>query len=281
MTSAVVLAGGRSSRMGAPKAELAWRGSTMLRHVVAVVGRVVDGPVAVVGAPGQVLPDLGPRVRVLEDAQEGLGPMQGLAVGLAGLAEDSETAFVCSTDLPFLHSDFVRVVLQAFTDDVDVVLPRVHGYRQPLAAGYRTNLAPLVEKLLAEGRLRPAHLFEECRVVTLGEERLLADKRLARVDPELESVVNINAPEDYDAALAHPLPAVSVELYGVLARRRPGAAAQQQLRAGTVAEAAAQVGLSLDGHVLAAINGDQIHGDGSVPVLPGDTVSFISADAGG
>lgn len=269
--------------MGTPKALLDWRGSTLLRHVVGVVGRAVDGPVAVVRAPGQELPDLGPRVRVLEDEQEGLGPMQGIAVGLAGVAEDAETAFVCSTDLPFLHADFVRVVLSGFDSDArpDVVLPFVGGYRQPLAAGYRTNLAPLVEKLLGAGRLRPAHLFEECRVVTLEAEHLLADRRLARVDPELESIVNVNAPEDYRAALARPAPEVGVELYGVLARRRPGTATKQLLRAATVADAARQVGLELDGHVLAAINGDQIHGDGDLPVLTGDILSFISADAGG
>lgn len=283
MTSAVVLTGGRSSRMGTPKGELAWRGSTLLRHVVGVVGRAVEGPVAVVRAPGQDLPDLGPRVRVLEDEEEGLGPMQGLAVGLAALVDEAETAFVCSTDLPFLHSDFARVVMNGFTDDShpDVVLPHVRGYRQPLTAGYRTSLAPLVAKLLEAGRRRPAHLFAECRVLTLDDQQMLADRRLARVDPELESVFNVNTRDDYVAALAHPLPEATVELYGVLARRQPGTATRQRLRAATVADAAAQVGLALDGHVLAAINGDQIHGDGSIPVLPGDVIAFISADAGG
>jgi len=61
-TAGVVLAGGRSSRMGAPKAALDWHGSTLLRRTVSVVARAVTGPVLVVRAPGQPLPDLPPGV---------------------------------------------------------------------------------------------------------------------------------------------------------------------------------------------------------------------------
>src|SRR5262245_43645361 len=147
----VVLAGGRSSRMGTPKAALEWHGSTLLRHVTGVVDRAVDGPVIVVRAPGQDLPDLDEHVRGEEDPHEGRGPMQGIAVGLSAAAASSELAFVCSTDLPFLHSAFVRAVMRAFEAAdtagarTDVVLPFVRGYRQPMAAGYRTDLAPRVQ----------------------------------------------------------------------------------------------------------------------------------------
>lgn len=54
-----------------------------------------------------------------------------------------------------------------------------------------------------------------------------------------------------------------------------------RVRATTIGAAAEQVGLARDGHVLAAINGDQIRGDAESPLEAGDTVSFISADAGG
>lgn len=287
----VVLAGGRSSRMGSPKAALEWHGSTLLRHVSGVLQRAVDGPVIVVRAPGQQLPDLDPRVLVRDDPEEGWGPMQGLAVGLSAAAEQgAEVAFVCSTDLPFLHAAFVRAVLRGFDSPVggddpvdqlspDVVLPFVRGYRQPMAGGYRTDLVPRIEKLLEARRLRPAHLFEECVVRQLDDERLLADASLARLDPELESVVNVNEPDDYRAARSRPAPEVVVERYGVLATK--GERGPRRVRASNLASAAEQVGLALDGHVLAAINGDQIRGDGSLPLLAGDTVSFISADAGG
>ncbi|MBA2767772.1 MAG: MoaD/ThiS family protein [Sporichthyaceae bacterium] len=53
------------------------------------------------------------------------------------------------------------------------------------------------------------------------------------------------------------------------------------MRAATLAEAAATVSLRLGQHVLAALNGDQVTRDGHLPLLTGDTVAFISADAGG
>lgn len=275
--------------MGTAKAALEWHGSTLLRHVTGVVDRAVDGRVIVVRAPGQELPELDPKVVVCDDLEEGLGPMQGLAVGLAAAAETAETAFVCSTDLPFLHAAFVRAVLRGFEPDSktpesegppDVVLPFVRGYRQPMAAGYRTDLVSRINKLLEAQRLRPAHLFEECNVRQLDDAALLADPRLASADPNLDSVVNVNEPEDYRAARSRPAPEVVVERYGVLATSG-GGRGPLKIRAASIGAAAEQVGLAFDGHIVAAINGDQIRDDGQMPLLAGDTVSFISADAGG
>src|SRR5262245_24146987 len=123
MAAGVVLAGGRSTRMGAAKAGLEWHGSTLLFRAAAVLSRAVDGPVVVVAAPGQELPPLPAGVAVAEDPVEGRGPMQGLAVGLAAVAAAAPAAFVCSTDLPFLHPAYVRRVVRGLTGDVDVVLP--------------------------------------------------------------------------------------------------------------------------------------------------------------
>ncbi|WP_214365247.1 NTP transferase domain-containing protein [Pseudonocardia sp. H11422] len=280
----IVLAGGRSSRMGAPKAALEWHGSTLLRRTVALLSRTVDGPVVVVRAPGQDLPALPARVEVVEDPVEGLGPMQGIATGLAAVAGRAPIAFVCSTDLPFLHPAFVRRVLRGLADTdigpaVDVVLPVARGFPQPLAAAYRTALAELVAELVADGRLRPAMLFQKCRVARPDDAELLADAGLARLDPELDSLVNVNAPEDYDAARRRPAPEITVQRYGALAGG--GHHGPQLVRAGTLAAAADAAGLVLDRHVVAALNGDQISHDAELPLVAGDVVAFLSADAGG
>lgn len=188
--------------MGEPKAGLDWHGSTLLHRTVTVLRQAVDGPVVVVKAPGQELPaELG-EVTVVEDPVEGLGPMQGLAAGLAAVREHAEVAFVAATDLPFLHPAFVRRILNALPDGADVALPVARGFRQPLAAAYRTSLVTLVARLLAEGNLKLGMLFAHCRVVALDEQSLLDDETLAEHDPTLKSVVNVNTPEDYRAALA-------------------------------------------------------------------------------
>jgi molybdenum cofactor guanylyltransferase len=275
----IVLVGGRSTRMGRPKAALEWHGSTLLHRVAGIVGRAVDGPVVVVRAPGQELPSLPPGVRVVDDAHEGRGPLQGLAAGLAALADDAELAYVSSTDVPLLHPAFVaRVLAAGEREDVDVALPVAQGFRHPLAAAYRTSLLAEVEELIAGDRMRPAFLFERCRVRELDERELLRDGKLARADPELLSLLNVNNPDEYDRARARPAPSVTVRRFGTLAasNREPLA-----LRAATLAAAAAAAGVALDRHVVAALNGDQISRDPELPLAAGDTVAFLAADAGG
>src|SRR6266851_391570 len=128
----IVLAGGRSSRMGTPKAALEWHGSTLLRRTTSILARVTGGPVVVVAAARQALPDLPGTVEVVRDPREGLGPLQGIAAGLAAVGDRAPCAFICSTDLPFLHPAFVRRVLCAVGgltgagQDADVALPLAH-----------------------------------------------------------------------------------------------------------------------------------------------------------
>src|SRR6185437_13909438 len=190
----IVLAGGRSSRMGTPKAALEWHGSTLLRRTVGILARVSDGPVVVVRASGQDLPELPEGTLVADDPREGKGPVQGIAAGLAALSGRAEVAFISSTDMPFLHPAFIRRVLGAVEEShrTDVALPVARGYRQPLAAAYRVTLAEAAERLVKQDRLRPAFLFAECQVETLDDATLKRDPVLAALDPDLDSVLNVN-----------------------------------------------------------------------------------------
>lgn len=248
MAGAVVLAGGRSSRMGRSKADLEWHGSTLLRRVVGLAARGARGPVVVVRAPGQLLPALPAGVAVVEDQVSDRGPLQGLAAGLAALQDRTEAAFVCATDLPFLHPAYVRRVLEGL-GGADVALPTVHGFRQPLAASYRTSLATRVAELLEAGSTRPADLLAACDVVALDEAFLLADPELVVVDPSLDSVRGVNDVAAYDEARARPAPQVEVLLPDGTVR---------PVRAATLGAAAAAAGVDV---------GDQ---DPSTPLAEGD-----------
>ena len=265
--------------MGSPKAALDWHGSTLLRRVTGIVGRVVTGPVVVVSAPGQSLPELAPSVEVVTDAREGRGPLQGLAAGLAAIGDRAQSAYVSSTDVPLLHPRFVEHVLRRLGDDVDVVLPEIGGYRQPLSAAYRVSLLSTVQELIAADKMRPAFLFERCRVLHLSAEAMLADPALAKLDPRLESVSNLNEPADYERARALPPPDIEIRRFGPLAR--PDTPRLTTVPAWSLGEAAAKVGLALDEHVVAALNGDQITRDPQLPLVAGDAVALMAADAGG
>ena len=264
--------------MGTPKAALEWHGSTLLRRTVGIVARAAGGPVVVVRASGQELPALPRGTIVVDDPRAGQGPVQGIAAGLAALGGQAQTAFVTSTDLPFLHPAFISRVLGVLgaPDGPDVVLPVARGYRQPLAAGYRTSLAATADRLVREDRLRPAFLFAECSVAGLDAAALLADPVLAALDPDLDSVLNLNTPDDYQAARQRPAPEVTVWLAGDLAKGGRTAGPHQALAA-TVGAAAAAVGLPFGRQVTAALGGGQIIRDPQAPLAAGDTVTFSPA----
>jgi molybdenum cofactor guanylyltransferase len=268
--------------MGTPKAALEWHGSTLLYRTIGIVARAANGPVVVVRAAGQELPDLPKGTLVADDPREGKGPVQGIAAGLSALSGLADAAFVSSTDMPFLHPAFIRRVLRVLDEqpNSDVALPVARGYPQPLAAGYRVSLAETAERLVKEDRLRPAFLFDECQVERLDDAALKQDPVLAALDPDLDSLINVNEPADYQAARARPAPEVTVQLFGTLAGGSRGRG-PWVVRAASLGTAAAAVDLALDRHVTAALNGDQITREGATPLATGDTVYFMSADAGG
>lgn len=212
--AAVVLAGGRSRRMGRDKADLPWAGTTMLGAVLEVLASAVDGALVVVGPADRprALPPLPPavaaRVVLVADPVADRGPLQGLATGLrAAAGAGAPRAFVASVDLPRLHTAYVRAVLAALDgpdapEGTEAALPVVDGHRQPLAAAYATVLGDRAATLLASGARRPGDLFAVSRVRELTAGTLLADPALAAVDPQLTAVRDVDTPADLHALTA-------------------------------------------------------------------------------
>jgi molybdopterin-guanine dinucleotide biosynthesis protein A len=187
--SAIVLAGGRSSRMGTPKALLLFDGRPLIAHLVAAL-RTRFEEVVVVASPALALPAL--PARVVRDDVEYQGPVGGLVYGLRAVTHD--LAFVSSCDAPFLNLDLVSCFLSR-AEGHDVVVGRWQGRLQPLHAVYRASVLPQLEQQLARGELRPVSLFDRVRTLVLGEDEI----RL--IDPEGMSFLNMNTPEDYAQAL--------------------------------------------------------------------------------
>ncbi|MEA2154024.1 MAG: molybdenum cofactor guanylyltransferase [Solirubrobacteraceae bacterium] len=266
-TAAIVLAGGRSTRMGTPKGALEWHGSTLLRHATGIVARVVDGPVVVVRAAGQELPALAAGVEVAQDAREGRGPLEAIAAGLAAVGGRAQAVYVTGVDAPFLHPAFVRRVLELLGPHDDVALPRADGFAQPLAAAYRATVdAPLSALLREDRHLGTAALMRRCRVHELGAEKLLADPVLAALDPGLLSLRNVNEPGEYEAARAQPAPLVTVDVDG---------SGPRSLRAATLAGAALAAHIALLDGVRADVNGRAV-ADPLEPLATGDLVELRS-----
>jgi molybdenum cofactor guanylyltransferase len=189
----IILCGGRSSRMGLPKWSLPFGPETMLERIVRLLGEVCS-TLVVVAAADQELPGLPDGVIVARDRREGRGPLEGLSAGLAALPDNVEAAYVTSCDVPLLAPAFVRRMFELLEDHAAAV-PVGDGFLHPLSAVYRRSLLAVIDELLASDRLRPSLLFD------LVSTRRVNPRELVDVDPELDTLKNLNHPADYLAAL--------------------------------------------------------------------------------
>ncbi len=249
--AAIVLAGGRSRRMGADKAALAWHGGALVHRVCGLLARVAD-PVVVVRAARQRLPELPPGIETVVDGRPDRGPLEGMAAGFRALAGRRDVAFVCATDLPFLHPAFV-CALAARLADCDVAVAAGEGHTHHLTAVYRTSLLPAIEAQLAADRLRVGLLLERARVARVSLAEL----------PHPESVDGLNDSVALAAARGAPEPRVEVS---------PAGGDPVAVRASSLGRALAGV---LDGGPPPArvrLNGRAIPADPRLPLADGDRV---------
>jgi molybdopterin-guanine dinucleotide biosynthesis protein A len=191
--AAVLLVGGRSSRMGSPKAALLFDGEPLLVHLVRRLSAVFP-EVVVVRAPGQELPlPSDTSAKVVEDAVTDQGPVAGICAGLAAVRRS--LAFVVTCDVPFLDPR-LGAWMVSLADGFDVVVPVWEGRLNPLQAVYRTRVQPLLEEQLAQGRRRPVDLYDRVPV------RKVSEAEIRERDPEGRSFLNMNTPDEYEQALA-------------------------------------------------------------------------------
>ena len=184
--SALVLAGGRGTRMGgAAKHELVVEGETIFARLVKVLAPrveeiVVSSAIDVAG------------FRTVRDRVVDAGPLAGIAAGLAAAA--TPWVVVVAGDMPHVSGAVVDAMLAKLDDAaVDAVGVRVGGEPQPLLCVLaRGAVLAVVEGMLARGSYKASRLLtdEGLRVAWLEEAELRA------IDPELRALRNINTPSD-------------------------------------------------------------------------------------
>lgn len=189
LTTAVVLAGGESHRMGRDKASLPFGAETMLERVVRLVRNEVDR-VIVAGRTGQTVPD---GVALVTDKEEGLGPLPALAEALESV--DTPLTLVLACDMPLLKPAVVRRLI-ALVDSVEAVAPSVDGHLMTTCAVMRTARAK-------EAAARSAASDERSLQALLRrlDPRVVPEKDLRDVDPGMLSFVACNTLADYRRAL--------------------------------------------------------------------------------
>ena len=170
-SGAILLAGGRSSRMGKDKASLEINKQTLLERLLLVLRPITD-EVVVIRGPGQSLPKISKEletwIKVGCDSVGGRGPLQGIVDALPLLSKETEKIFIITCDLPYLTSEWLQMLYDVMTDDYDIVCTEENNITNPLLGIYRRSVLEPAAKILSSGKRRPFLLWEGWRMASLS-----------------------------------------------------------------------------------------------------------------
>ena len=169
---------------GRQKAFLTFEGRRIIDRQLDVLGSIF-GEIWIGANDPSEFHDLG--LPVVPDAIPNAGPLGGLLAVLE--ASFAPRVFVVACDMPFLVADAVRLVAH-YPDDAAVVLPIIDHKPEPMFARYAKSAAPAIQIRLAAGDRKVTAFHADVSVRAITEEALRA------VDPTLQSLINVNRPED-------------------------------------------------------------------------------------
>jgi molybdopterin-guanine dinucleotide biosynthesis protein A len=188
--AALILAGGKSSRLGRDKAQLPLGNTTVIEFLIARLRQACE-EVIVVTRPEQPYPNIG--ARVVFDVMPGKFSLGGLYSGL--LQSPAQANFVCACDMPLILPPLVAKLFERL-EDFDVVVPRRDGQVEPLCAVYTKVCLPVIHARLLAGDLRMSGWLESVRT------RFVEKDELRELDARLQSFFNLNTEADYQQVLA-------------------------------------------------------------------------------
>lgn len=181
---AIILAGGKSSRIGQNKAFLKFANSTLIEHLIDKMQEITKEIVLVTNQP-ELYADF--QVKCITDEIKGKGPLGGLHAGLK--SSKAWLNFVVACDMPFINPELISYMFE-YTKGYDVVVPYVNNKLEPLHAIYSKQCIIPIEKCLVNDQRKLISFYAQVRVKYLTE-RYLSHFNLAQV------FYNINTPDDY------------------------------------------------------------------------------------
>lgn len=188
------MAGGKSSRMGENKAFVLLQGRPLIEHILARVAQVpgVDETILITNQPEQyahlhlpAYPDLIPNK----------GALGGVLTALHYSRSDAVLVVAC--DMPFIDPALLQYMASLRAEPsgpYDVIAPRVGDLPQGTLAIYAKTCIPTIRQRIAEGRLKLFGFYDLVKV------RYLDEAETQRIDPQGLSFLNINTPDELDAA---------------------------------------------------------------------------------
>lgn len=190
--SCIILAGGKSTRLGRNKVVENIGSKSLLERVVSCLSSLKSAIIIIIARESS-LPKLTdyPGLKIIQDIYPGKGTIGGIYSGLAA----SETFYnlIVACDMPFLNLKLIRYMITQ-AEDFDVVIPKTNNHvLEPLHAIYSRKCLPYLEFLIKQDRLSVLELLPMVRVKYIGE------AEITKFDPALRSFFNVNTEADLKA----------------------------------------------------------------------------------
>ncbi len=184
----IILAGGKSTRIGTGKPQLKIGKGHLIDRVVDTLSQFTSS-ILIVTTEDQVslAESAAPGARRVKDIYPGKGPLGGIYTGL--MYAETSYSLVVGCDMPFLNGGLIRYLIDG-ASGFAAVAPKIGWMIEPLHAIYSKSCMPSIEALLRENQLQIIKLFD------LVNTRFVAEKEIDRFDPDHLSFLNINTEDD-------------------------------------------------------------------------------------
>lgn len=192
--SGIILSGGLNTRIfGQNKSFLTIGQETFLQRLIRKLRPLFSEMILVTRQPN-LYPI--PEIELVSDIYPIRSSLTGIHAGL--VHAKNQYAFITACDTPLLKPELVQIVIKFCDPDVAVVVPEKEGHFEPLCAIYSKKCLPLIEEALSEKELKINKLFQKVPI------KVVPQKILEEVDPELESFYNVNTLEDWELLRFYP-----------------------------------------------------------------------------
>lgn len=185
---AIILAGGKSSRMGTNKALLKMNDVPAIERISKSLKPIFLEQMVVTNEP-DTYQFLG--VKTVKDQFPGRGPLAGIHAGL--LASPHEVNLITACDMPFVSAELARALVLCIAD-FDAVVPVINGREQPLFSVFKKKAVTEIETSILKGRLRVKDLLGELNVLYIDDLHVPIDGSAERI------FFNMNHPHEYEEA---------------------------------------------------------------------------------
>ena len=187
--SAIILSGGKSSRMGENKSFLKLGDKTIIENIISLMNSIFSDVILITNEPSEYRKL---NIPIFQDVYKQKGPLAGIHSGLVNSKTDSN--FIISCDLPLMSKEVIEYIIN-FKTEKSITLCKADGYIQQLAGIYSKSLIPVIENIFTAERKHSVYaLLDKVDSEIIEIEKLEFYKK--------DLFLNMNRPEDYNRILS-------------------------------------------------------------------------------